>query len=77
MSYLRYFEVIENLIQELKNTQQENIKKAAGIIAESIMSGEYCTPSAAAILIRRHWKWPAGQGLNSLQDRGGTLPGSI
>jgi len=39
MSFIRYFEVIESLIKELKNTQQENIKKAAEIIAESIMNG--------------------------------------
>jgi len=36
---LRYFDLIEDLIQELKNTQQGNVKKAAEIIAESIMSG--------------------------------------
>lgn len=39
MSFLRYFDVIESLIQELKDTQHANIKKAAEIIAESIMSG--------------------------------------
>jgi uncharacterized phosphosugar-binding protein len=39
MSFLKYFDVIEKLIQELKDTQQENIKKAGDIIAESIMNG--------------------------------------
>lgn len=39
MSFLKYFDAIENLIKELKETQQDNIKKAGGIIAESIMNG--------------------------------------
>jgi len=39
MSFLKYFDVIEKLIQELKDTQQDNIKKAGGIIAESIING--------------------------------------
>ncbi|MCR4432122.1 MAG: SIS domain-containing protein [Tepidanaerobacteraceae bacterium] len=39
MSFLKYFDVIEKLIKELKETQQDNIKKAGEIIAESIMNG--------------------------------------
>ncbi|HHW02137.1 MAG TPA: SIS domain-containing protein [Thermoanaerobacterales bacterium] len=39
MSFLKYFDVIEKLIKELKETQQDNIKKAGHIIAESIING--------------------------------------
>jgi uncharacterized phosphosugar-binding protein len=39
MSYLKYFEVVEELINEIKDSQSENILKAASIIAEAIMNG--------------------------------------
>lgn len=39
MSYLKYFEVIEELMLEIINTQSENIHRAANIIAEAIMNG--------------------------------------
>ncbi len=39
MSYLKYFNVVEELIREIKNTQEENILKAASIIAETIIKG--------------------------------------
>ncbi|MGI1692046.1 SIS domain-containing protein [Thermoanaerobacter uzonensis] len=39
MSFLRYFEVVEELIKELKDTQHENIRKASEIIANSIING--------------------------------------
>lgn len=39
MSYLKYFNVVEELISEIKNTQGDNILKAASIIAETIING--------------------------------------
>lgn len=39
MSYLKYFDVVEELMNDLKISQRENIQKAAIIIAEAIMKG--------------------------------------
>lgn len=39
MTYELFFDEIEKMIQELKDTQSENIMKAAEIIADSIMAG--------------------------------------
>lgn len=39
MGYEKYFKVVEDLIQDLKSSQVQNIKMAANIIADSIMNG--------------------------------------
>lgn len=39
MSCDRYFDAIEALLKDIRNTQKENIKKAAELIADSIMNG--------------------------------------
>ena len=39
MSYELFFDAIEEMIQDVRNTQGDNIKKAAEIIADSIMNG--------------------------------------
>ncbi|MBZ2174956.1 SIS domain-containing protein [Schnuerera sp. xch1] len=39
MSYKRFFDTIEDMINDVKDTQYENIKRAGEIIADSIMNG--------------------------------------
>jgi len=39
MSYLDFFSVIENMIEDIKKTQGDNIKKAGEIIADTVMNG--------------------------------------
>ncbi|NLO66435.1 MAG: SIS domain-containing protein, partial [Firmicutes bacterium] len=39
MAYKLFFEEIERMIEDVKQTQGENIVKAAEIIADSIMAG--------------------------------------
>lgn len=39
MSCEKYFEVVESMIKDLKETQKENITKAAKIVADSVMNG--------------------------------------
>lgn len=39
MSYLKYIDVVQNLINDLKENQADNIKAAAEIIADSVMKG--------------------------------------
>lgn len=39
MSYLVFFDIIEKMIEDIKNTQGDNIKKAGELIADSIMKG--------------------------------------
>lgn len=39
MSYELFFDVIDDMIKDVKNTQGDNVNKAAEIIADSIMNG--------------------------------------
>lgn len=39
MSCEKYFDIIESMIKDLKETQRENIAKAAEIVADSVMKG--------------------------------------